>query len=132
MSKYNKKSEEQRQYDIERVKHAYTRTSKALTDVTIQDTISALGLDLDPQALLHLEHWAVLSKFDQALGGLVELRSQMFRALQEIGSIRAGITQAQAIAFKTFADDLQECFDQAPLPDPFLNDSTTPYKDSKK
>jgi len=119
------------QNDIERVKQAYMSASKAMVDLTIQDTITALDVDVDQATMFHLEQWAILHKFDQAINELVELRADMFKALQHIAQIKAGITQAQSIAFKTMIDP-KECFDTTPLPDRFLEKDTPPPQDSKK
>ncbi len=121
----------QQQEDIERIKQAYTSVSRAMIDLTIEDTITALEIDVDKSVVFHLEQWALLHKFDQAINDLVELRKDMLKALQHITLIKAGISQAQSIAFKSITDP-KECFDTTPPPDPFLSEDIPPPQDSRK
>lgn len=115
---------------IERIKRAYIKTSQALVDLTIDDVIDTIGEQVDKAERYHLEHWALVYKFDRALAQLVDLRADMQGALIAITKIKAGVQQAQQLAFTNFPD--QQSFDTTPLPNSFLNDSTPPIEDTKK
>jgi hypothetical protein len=118
--------------DTERVKSAYESASRSLTDLTIQDTADALNVKLTQLEQQALEHWALIHKFDQAINDLVQLRQQMCQALHQVAKIKAGVFQAQQIAFKTFKASGADCFDSTPLPDPFLEKDTPPPQDIEK
>lgn len=132
MTKHSEDTQNELQSDTERIKAAYDSASRSLTDLTIQDTAKALDIKLTALEQQALEHWALIHKFDQAIQDLVQLRQQMCQALQQIARIKAGVFQAQQIAFKTFQANGVDCFDSTPLPDPFLEKDTPPPQDTQK
>lgn len=119
--------------DIERVKNAYIKSSKVITDLQIIDIAQCLDIYLETDEISDLEQWAIVYKIDQTINNLIELRQQIIVSLEQVAKIKNELQQIKQI---TFIDSM--CAQQGdpffipPPPIALLKKRAPHHKDTKK